>query len=105
VVARRPFFRLAPDYGGDQRTRVRQRAILRAEPETPEDEDDWTLLYPDRVVGWLADILKAVDFHYTPAQVLEAERLYPGLWDDLALELWQRDLVKQQMAKPNDNGR
>lgn len=63
--------------------------------------------YPDDIVGWLVDILKATDYHYSPREILAVEASYPGLWDDIAIELWQRDLVRKQMEGEtgNDNGR
>lgn len=61
--------------------------------------------YPDHVVGWLYDLLEGIDWKWSIAQILETEREFPGLVDDLALEGWQRRLIKQQMDNENkDNG-
>jgi hypothetical protein len=48
-------------------------------------------------VGWLADILEGTEWHLSIREVLATELEYPGLLDDLNIELWQRRLVKEQM--------
>ena len=56
------------------------------------------------LVGWIADILDATEFQFTPRQILESEDLFPGLWDDIAIEIWQRRLIDQQVSEERANG-
>lgn len=55
----------------------------------PEDEDDWDYAYPAPLLKWLYGILQSVDYHWTPLEILECERRYPGLLDALAVFHWQ----------------
>lgn len=55
------------------------------------------MIYPSELVGQLVDILVSVDFRYTPLEIIETELQYPGLWRDIDLELWQRELIKEQL--------
>ncbi len=95
------FLRRSQDtFAEQQRTATRQRAILRAEQSARDDEDDWLVQYPEHLIGWLVDVLEAVEYRWTPVQILDTERQYPGLINDISLEIWQRDIVKKQV-KPN----
>jgi hypothetical protein len=50
------------------------------------------------MIGWLSDVLKAVNFRWTLLDILDTERQYPSLIDDvLGTEFWQRALVKEQV--------
>jgi hypothetical protein len=64
------------------------------------------MFYPSQLVGQLVDILVSVDFRYTPLEVIETELQFPGLWHDIDLELWQRNLIKEQLKgqHTDDNG-
>lgn len=50
-------------------------------------------------MGWLVDIEEAIDWAFTPDAILETEEQYPGLWDDIFIELWQRRLIKDQVEQ------
>lgn len=41
--------------------------------------------YAPHQIQWLYYILEAVKFQWNPIEILETEREYPGLLDDLAL--------------------
>ncbi len=60
------------------------------------DEDDWDVNYPVESVEWLTDTMEALEFKFTPAQILETEELYPGLWNNVGIILWQRKLINEQ---------
>jgi hypothetical protein len=64
------------------------------------------MFYPSELIGQVVDILVSVDFRYTPLEVIETELQYPGLWHDIDQELWQRDLIKEQLKgqSTDDNG-
>ncbi len=62
--------------------------------------------YPNRLIGWLFDVLHSLDWQVSILDILETERKYPGLMDDLSTESWQRKLVRDQMsasAPPSDD--
>ena len=40
----------------------------------------------------------ATDWKVSPQDILETERQYPNLWDDIMIEIWQRNLVKEQVG-------
>lgn len=65
--------------------------------ESPADEDDWAYHNPQDVVGWITDICLATGWQVSPASIMHTEEECPGLWDDIMLELWQRDLAKKQI--------
>lgn len=58
--------------------------------------------YPDTLVGWLFDVLDGIEWRWTPMQILDVERHYPGLITDLGIEGWQRRLVKAQVNDENE---
>lgn len=64
------------------------------------------MVYPSEFIGQLVDILVSVDFRYTPLEILETESRFPGLWLDIDTELWQRNLIKEQLdgQQTDDNG-
>ena len=104
-MARQPFFSITEDSDGEySRTRTRQRIILKlsAGKETPEDEDDWKQHYPPDIIGWLVDTLEAIEWKYTPADILDTDTRYPGLWDAMGIELWQRKVISDQIGEPKD---
>jgi hypothetical protein len=39
----------------------------------------------------------AVDWKWTPAQILDSEARYPGMIEEVFLHAWQRALVEQQL--------
>lgn len=89
-----------------QRTRIRQRGILRAEPDSDpiSDEDDWQPTYDADLVGWLwdtAETLKLLGHPHSLIDILETDHRYPGLFEDLFLHLWQYQQIKELMK---DNG-
>jgi hypothetical protein len=84
---------LQPDCAELRRTAIRQRAILRTDSSIPDDEDDWTGKYPVELIGWLYDIVNSLEWRVSPLTVLETETRYPGLFDDLSIESWQRKLI------------
>jgi hypothetical protein len=53
--------------------------------------------YPDELVGWLYDVASSLDWRVSILHILEAEKFWPGLMDDLATEAWQRKIVKDQL--------
>lgn len=55
------------------------------------------MMNDEDTIGWLYDILWPLEFAYTPLEVLETESRYPGLFSDLAIEAWQRKLIKEQL--------
>lgn len=95
------FFRqsAAPDNSEHIRTHVRQRSILKIQSKTDNhpDNNDWMIHYPLEHTEWLADLLEALNFKFTPKQILETEAEYPGLWDDVAVILWQRRIIADQL--------
>jgi len=52
--------------------------------------------YPIEIVEWLADMLHSLEYKFTPKQILETEEVYPGLWNNISIVLWQRKLIKEQ---------
>lgn len=42
-------------------------------------------------------MLDALEWKMKPLEIIETERCYPGLIDDIATELWQRRLIKEQL--------
>lgn len=85
-----------------QRTQTRARAITRAEREDRVDEDNWNVIYPSDLVGWVVDVLESVEYKWSPAQILDTERQYPGLINDLSTEIWQRKIIAGQMKKNSE---
>jgi hypothetical protein len=63
--------------------------------------------YPQEAIGWLYDVLNSLEWRVSPLDVLETERRYPKLMDDLSTEAWQRRLVREQlkgMSQANIDG-
>jgi len=52
--------------------------------------------YPIESVEWLADMMESLEYKFTPKQILETEELYPGLWGNISIVLWQRRLISEQ---------
>lgn len=55
------------------------------------------------LIGWLYDVANSLDWRVSVLDILETERKFPGLMDDLSTEAWQRKIVKEQiegMGKP-----
>lgn len=50
------------------------------------------------IVGWLYDILDKLEWRMPPLEILRTEREFPGLIEDIAIESWQRRLVRDQIA-------
>jgi hypothetical protein len=42
-------------------------------------------------------VSESIDFRWSPVQILETEALYPGLIEDLGVEIWQRRLIVEQI--------
>ena len=38
-----------------------------------------------------------MDFRWSPLEIIETEIAYPGLIQDVGIEIWQRKLVTQQI--------
>lgn len=55
--------------------------------------------YLSTSVGWLVDKLMLFDYRQSVIDILETERQYPGLLDDIATEIWQRALVGKQVKE------
>lgn len=53
--------------------------------------------YPQSDIGWLYDILDSLDWKPSALDILRTEALYPGLYDDLSTESWQRKLIHDQV--------
>ena len=53
--------------------------------------------YPHALVGWLYDVANSLDWQVSILDILETERRFPGLMDDVSTEAWQRKIVKDQM--------
>ncbi len=49
------------------------------------------------LVGWLYDVANSLDWRVSVLDILETEKRYPGLMDDLSVESWQRKIIKDQM--------
>lgn len=49
------------------------------------------------LVGWLFDVLNSLEWRVSVLDILETEKRYPNLMDDLSTESWQRKLVKDQL--------
>ena len=57
------------------------------------------------LIGWLYDTANALDWRVPILDILETERRYPGLMDDLGIESWQRKIIKEQLegtGKPKE---
>lgn len=57
------------------------------------------------LIGWLYDVMNSLDWRVSVLDVLETEKRYPGLMDDLSTEAWQRKLIKDQLeatGKPKE---
>jgi hypothetical protein len=63
----------------------------------PDDENDWKMRYPPYLVGWLVDMLESVDWQLSVMDILTTEQNFPGLMDDMSLEIWQRRLIEKQL--------
>lgn len=53
---------------------------------------------PNPLVGWLYDVANSLDWQVSLLDIIETERRYPGLMDDLSIEAWQRRIIKEQMG-------
>lgn len=53
--------------------------------------------YPPALVTWLVDMLESVDWRLSVMDILETEEAFPGLMDDMSIDLWQRQLIEKQM--------
>ena len=49
------------------------------------------------LIGWLYDVSNSLDWRVSVLDILETEKRYPGLMDDLSVEAWQRKIIKEQM--------
>lgn len=58
---------------------------------------------PAPLIDWLVDILEATDWRMRPLDILDTERRYPGLMNNLATMSWQRRLIAEQMESTNEN--
>ena len=54
------------------------------------------------LIGWLYDVLNSLEWRISPLDVLDTEKRYPGLMDDLSVESWQRRIVKEQVDSELD---
>lgn len=54
------------------------------------------MTWPKREREWLFGILESLEWRWTPVQIFETERAYPGLLDDLAVMAWQKRLIKEE---------
>ncbi len=97
AIAQSQFFYLADpgEWQGEQRSNIRATALEYAEDSDFVDNDDWIVHYPESLTRWLASVMKALDFHKLPHEILENERRYPGLLDDVLTTLGYRDHIKR----------
>lgn len=49
------------------------------------------------LIGWLYDVANSLDWRVSVLDILETEKRYPGLMDDLSTESWQRKIIKDQL--------
>lgn len=49
------------------------------------------------LIGWLYEVANSLDWRVSVLDILETERRYPGIMDDLSTEAWQRKLIKDQL--------
>lgn len=49
------------------------------------------------MIGWLYDVADSLDWRISILDILETERRWPGLMDDLSVEAWQRKIIKEQV--------
>lgn len=54
------------------------------------------------VALWMLSVLEAVDWKWTPAQVLDNEARFPGLLDDVFTARWQYELIRRQMEDESE---
>ncbi len=103
---RRPKKRNEPEHTDEVRTRVRQRAILRTNRNPDPDLNDWDYTYPEWHIGWLYDVLESLDWKPSALDVLRTEAEFPGLYQDLGTESWQRKIIRDQMGTkaPKNDG-
>ena len=45
------------------------------------------------------DICLATGWQISPLEILKLDEAYPRIWNDIMVELWQRQLVKEQMGE------
>lgn len=50
------------------------------------------------LIGWLYEVLKGLSWQVSVLDVLRTEEAYPGIMESLAVEHWQRELIKEQLA-------
>ena len=95
------YLRAQSDSAAEQRTRVRQSAILsiRAGDDLPGDENDWKIIYPLPIIEWLADTVQVLGLKPSILEILETEEQYPDLMSDISIVLWQRRLIQSQMGE------
>lgn len=59
----------------------------------------------DDLIGWLYEVANSLDWRVSVLDILETEKRYPGVMDDLSTEAWQRKLIKDQLeatGKPKE---
>lgn len=58
--------------------------------------------FPQDWIGWLFEKVNMLDWQISILDIINTEKEYPGLIDDLSTEAWQRKLVREQMedSKP-----
>lgn len=57
--------------------------------------------YPTLFTQFVTDVVIASDYHWTPAQIVDCERRYPGLIEDVFTHAWMRALVEKQLEDEN----
>jgi hypothetical protein len=61
--------------------------------------------YPHELVGWLYEVASGLGWQVPILDILNTEKEYPGLMDDIAVEYWQRNLIKGQMEGTGQLGK
>lgn len=49
------------------------------------------------MVAWLVSQIRFSGWHWTPLDVIETERQYPGLLNAINIEVWQQQLIEKQV--------
>ena len=60
------------------------------------DDNEWMLYYPENMTRWIANLVKLTDFKWTILDILETERRYPRLIDDVLTQLGYQNALKRE---------
>jgi hypothetical protein len=84
----------ADEWQDEQRTRIRRTALEYADTGDFVDDNQWTVQYPEPLTRWLASMVELYKFQKTPLEILDCERRYPGLQDDIFTQIGYRAHMK-----------